>query len=367
MARGTCSRNVMVHFVDQLRNWLYKLAMGFFEQVGRVALGTRVRFLGERMTQEAAQIYRAYGNELNPKWFPVLHVLARGRERTITAIAAAIGHSHASVSKIVAEMSRAGLLIERTDKRDRRRTLTSLSHKGRKVARKIQQPQCTDVAEVVEELSAQCTHDLWKALGEWEYLLNQKSLLERVLEKKKQRESAAVKIEPFRARFRRAFRRLNEEWISAHFKLERADREMLDDPQGRVIDRGGFIFVATVEGRPVGVCALLRHDDARYPYELAKMAVAPRMRGRNIGYLLARAAIEQARALHAPRLFLESNTVLKPAISLYEKLGFRKTAGLPSPYERCNIHMELALQEENTHGEEREREPRPIDAPVAFC
>jgi GNAT superfamily N-acetyltransferase/predicted transcriptional regulator len=319
--------------------------MGFFEQVGTVALGTRVRLLAETMTQDAAQIYKAYGNAVNPKWFPVLHVLARGGDRTITSIAAEIGHSHASISKIVAEMARAGVLVERADRRDRRRTLARLSGKGRQIARKIRQPQCTDVATVVEEIAAQCTHDLWQALGEWEYLLAQKSLLARVLEKKKQRESAAVKIEPYQARYRRAFRTLNEEWIRTHFKMEQADRDTLADPQGRVIDRGGCVLVATVDGRAVGVCALLRHDDPLYPYELAKMAVAPRMRGRNIGYLLAKAAIDKARALGAPRLFLESNTVLTPAIKLYEKLGFKKTAGLPSPYARCNIQMALELWE----------------------
>jgi hypothetical protein len=33
--------------------------------------------------------------------------------------------------------------------------------------------------------------------------------------------------------------------------------------------------------------------------------------------------------------------MLKPAINLYYKLGFRKTSGPPSPYERSNIQMEL--------------------------
>jgi hypothetical protein len=35
--------------------------------------------------------------------------------------------------------------------------------------------------------------------------------------------------------------------------------------------------------------------------------------------------------------------VLTPAISLYGKLGFKKIVGPPTPYQRCNIQMELAL------------------------
>ncbi|RYD17729.1 MAG: MarR family transcriptional regulator, partial [Verrucomicrobiaceae bacterium] len=41
---------------------------------------------------------------------------------------------------------------------------------------------------------------------------------------------------------------------------------------------------------------------------------------------------------------LESNTVLKPAIKLYEKLGFKKVVGRASPYSRANIQMELDLE-----------------------
>ena len=44
------------------------------------------------------------------------------------------------------------------------------------------------------------------------------------------------------------------------------------------------------------------------------------------------------------RLFLDSNTVLEPAIRLYRKVGFKEIP-VPedSPYERCNIRMELKI------------------------
>ena len=73
------------------------------------------------------------------------------------------------------------------------------------------------------------------------------------------------------------------------------------------------------------------------------MAVAPSARGKNIGWLLGQACIGEAKALGAEKIYLESNTVLKPAINLYTKLGFQKVTGHPSPYQRCNIQMELNL------------------------
>ena len=78
-------------------------------------------------------------------------------------------------------------------------------------------------------------------------------------------------------------------------------------------------------------------------FELAKMAVSPKAQGLGIGYLIGEACIKKAQALGAPRVYLESNTTLKPAINLYYKLGFRKASGPPSPYERANIQMELVF------------------------
>ncbi|MNU10588.1 hypothetical protein D3C72_2578290 [compost metagenome] len=47
------------------------------------------------------------------------------------------------------------------------------------------------------------------------------------------------------------------------------------------------------------------------------------------------------------KLYLESNTNLKPAIRLYEKLGFKKVTGNLSPYKRVDIQMALDLETYN--------------------
>lgn len=153
----------------------------------------------------------------------------------------------------------------------------------------------------------------------------------------------AVTIEDYQPKYQDAFRTLNEEWISTYFEMEDADRKALEDPQEYIIDRGGFIFVALLDGEPVGVCSLLKRDDLD-AYELAKMAVSPKAQGKSIGHLLGRAAVDKAASLGASRVYLESNTQLVPAIRLYEKLGFKRIVGPPTPYERCDIQMELTLK-----------------------
>jgi N-acetylglutamate synthase-like GNAT family acetyltransferase len=186
-------------------------------------------------------------------------------------------------------------------------------------------------------------HDLWKSVEETEYLLEQQSLSERVRNKKRERESKDVHLLPYAPAYQPDFKRLNVEWIETYFRLEEKDLVTLDDPQSAILDPGGEILVAEYGGEIVGVVALVKLDGETF--ELAKMAVSPKAQGRGVGERLGRAAIEKARSLGAKKVYLESNTLLKPAINLYHKLGFRKVKGNPSPYERCNIQMELPLAE----------------------
>jgi len=150
-----------------------------------------------------------------------------------------------------------------------------------------------------------------------------------------------VEVVPYEAKYHDAFRRLNEAWISRYFRLEPPDLRVLDAPQEEILDKGGHILVAVRDGEPIGVCALLRVGADTF--ELAKMAVAEHARGVGAGYLLGEAAKVAAREAGASRLILESNTVLTPAITLYRKLGFVEFTGVPSEYDRCNIHMEVNL------------------------
>lgn len=316
--------------------------MDFFNQAGKMAIGSRLRILTDKITEDASLIYRLYGVDLKAKWFPVFFVLSNGEPKTITSIAKEIGHSHPSVSNIIKEMSVKEFVKERKDQSDGRRNVVLLSPKGKDVAEKLVE-QYADVTAAIDSISKQTTHDLWQAIEEWEFLLSEKSLLKRVEEEKKARESKNVIIVPYNSNYQHIFRALNEEWISNYFKIEEADYMALDNPQKYIIQNGGHIFVALYKEEPVGVCALLKMADGHYDYELAKMAVSPKAQGKNIGFLLGQSAINKAKELGASKIYLESNTILKPAISLYQKLGFQKIAGHSTPYERCNIQMELTL------------------------
>lgn len=314
--------------------------MDFYDRTGKMALGSRLRRLSEQMTEQAAAIYDLYQVDLQPKWFPVFYCLSPTQEKSITDIAREIGHTHPSVSQIVREMAVKGYILEKKGAADGRKNFILLSPAGGQVREKMQ-AQIDDVTTAIEKAIKETHHDLWKAIAEWEHLLGQKTLLRRVQEEKKQRESNQVQIVDYTPAHQPAFRRLNEEWITKYFRMEESDYKALDHPQEHILDKGGYIYIALYKGEVAGACALIAMPDGGF--ELAKMAVSPKAQGLGIGYLIGKACIDKARDLGAPRVYLESNTTLKPAINLYYKLGFRKAAGPPSPYERANIQMELVF------------------------
>ena len=152
-----------------------------------------------------------------------------------------------------------------------------------------------------------------------------------------------VQIVAYNSIYKDAFKNLNKEWIATYFKMEEADYKALDNAETYIIGNGGSILVALLNGEPVGVCALIKMNDPIYDYELAKMAVSPKAQGKRIGLTLGEAIIDKAKSLGALRIYLESNTLLVPAINLYKRLGFNEVSGRPGRYERVNIQMELVL------------------------
>ncbi len=146
--------------------------------------------------------------------------------------------------------------------------------------------------------------------------------------------------------FENEFRQLNEDWISTYFVLEESDKQVLENPQQYILDKGGNVFIALENGQVIGCCALLAHDV--FTCELAKMAVTPAAQGKGVGFLLGSALVERARERGFKRIILEGNTQMEASISLYRKLGFQEVPFelIKQTYElhsRCNIFMELNL------------------------
>ncbi|MBI1339224.1 GNAT family N-acetyltransferase [bacterium] len=158
------------------------------------------------------------------------------------------------------------------------------------------------------------------------------------------RAAGVITIVPYRDEHAQIWRTLNEAWISRFFVLEAKDRETLDNPRGVILDKGGRILIALLDGVPVGCVGLARMADGGF--ELCKMAVDSAAQGLGVGRRLVEASILLASSLDAPRLYLETNSGLGPAIHIYRSAGFVDLPPQETPYKRCDIWMERRLRRE---------------------
>ena len=135
-----------------------------------------------------------------------------------------------------------------------------------------------------------------------------------------------------------AFLRLNLEWLEKYFCVESIDRLVLSNPQAEVIDQGGYILFAVVNGEAVGTVALKHFGGGIF--ELTKMAVTAPQQGAGIGRALLFAAIDRFKAVTGKMLYLETHSSLTTAIGLYERAGFvRRMPPRLSEYARADTYM----------------------------
>lgn len=137
------------------------------------------------------------------------------------------------------------------------------------------------------------------------------------------------------------FESINKAWIIEHFTLEPIDVAVLEKPQENIIDHGGVIIFAELEGEIVGTVALKYHENG--VYEMTKMGVVPAAQGKKVGWNLAKAILEKAKDLKAEKVVLYSSRKLVPAINMYRKLGFKEVVPEAGKYSRCDIKMEVDI------------------------
>ena len=150
-----------------------------------------------------------------------------------------------------------------------------------------------------------------------------------------------IKIIPYRSEHHEVFKQLNIEWLDHYNLTESHDLMVLNDPEGTILNRGGFIWLAEADGKIVGSAALMKEQEGEY--ELAKMSVTAAYRGKGISKLLIERCLYKAKAIGAKKLSLFSNHQLQTAIGLYEKYGFKHVALHNSPFETADVRMELML------------------------
>jgi GNAT superfamily N-acetyltransferase len=150
-----------------------------------------------------------------------------------------------------------------------------------------------------------------------------------------------LKLIEYHHKYANDFRRLNLEWLEKYDLTESHDLEILDDPEKKILNTGGSIYLAKAGDEIVGSAALINYGQGMF--ELAKMAVTSSFQGKGISKLLIEKCLETAKKCNAKKIILYSSSKLTTALALYKKYGFRHIDATDSPFVTADVKMELSL------------------------
>lgn len=156
--------------------------MDYFDQLGSLALASRIRRLLNRLLAQGEQVYRSQKIDFAVSWFPIFHILANRSPMTITEIANALGMAHPSVIEVTDEMINKGFVSSRKSREDKRRRLLSLTGKGEKTVARLE-PIWEAFKQAGDEICAESGNDFMGSMAKMERALDRLSMYERITER----------------------------------------------------------------------------------------------------------------------------------------------------------------------------------------
>jgi len=296
--------------------------MDFLKDLGYLAIASRMKRLTDALLRGGSEAYRSLGLDFEPRWFTLFYLLqAEGSPVSIKEIAEALKVSHPAVIQTAQMLAKKGLIQSSQDSKDKRKRRLALTPKGKELAVSLE-PVWGCFEAAAAGLFAGAGIEMLDAIQRVEAALDKEDMGSRIIRKIKEMQAGAVEILDFSPAHRESFHRLNEEWLMKYFEVEEADRRLLLHPEKEIIERGGSVLFARLRGEIVGTTALLKRDDETY--EIAKMAVASKVQGKQVGRRLTEEAIALARRRGGKKIVLRTDNRLRAAVCLYRKFGFRE-------------------------------------------
>lgn len=152
-----------------------------------------------------------------------------------------------------------------------------------------------------------------------------------------------MKIIPFEEKYRQEFIDFNTDWIITNFGfLEEHDRETFDKLDD-IMNDGAMIYFAVENGVALATCMAAPLDGGTW--EICKLGSNKNVPHKGAGSAVFGAAMKWAVAHGAEKLFILSNSRLKPALHIYKKFGFREIKLDDYEYVRGDIAFELSRED----------------------
>ena len=315
--------------------------MDFIEELGTLALGTRIKNLSELLMRDVSRIYKDQNVDFEPRWFTLFQLLLSKTEISVTEIARELNQTHPAVVQVVNSLEKKNLITTRKDKADQRKRLVRLTKKGKKLAEDLV-PVWEAIHEAAREILDESAPDLLDNIAKVEMALKQKSTYQRI----KAKLINEIEFIAFEGKYMNDFRLLNEDWLRTYLEVSDHDRHILSDPVKEIINKNGKIYLLMSEGKVIGTYALQKISDQAC--ELSKFTVIQDFRGLKLGERMLKHAIENAKSMKCNSIMLYTHHKLKEASRLYIKMGFeviQDHPGLTDKTGRCSQMMQLTINQ----------------------
>jgi DNA-binding MarR family transcriptional regulator len=126
--------------------------MNYYQSLGYLVLGSRLRRLSELFLSEVNKAYRSEGIVFETTWFPVFYLLSAHNSLSIQELCEQIEVSHPAASQLVSNLKSKGLVLTTTSTEDARKQLVKLSPAGKKLLKKVL-PMWDAIRETMEEVA----------------------------------------------------------------------------------------------------------------------------------------------------------------------------------------------------------------------
>lgn len=150
-----------------------------------------------------------------------------------------------------------------------------------------------------------------------------------------------MEIVKYQEKYEKDFIALNTAWVEKFFVMEQEDREILYHVKD-FLEKGSMIFFAIENQQVFATCMVIPCGNDTW--EICKLAANENSQGHGAGSAVFQACMEYAIERGAKKLTLISNHILKPALHIYEKFGFRRVpVDRQEEYARCDVQCEYIV------------------------
>ena len=81
-------------------------AEDLIRELGELGMATRLKRLGDRLSQDVARIYKNRHLDFEPKWFTTMYALYKNESMSIQSLAQSLGFTHPAIIQFVNQMKK---------------------------------------------------------------------------------------------------------------------------------------------------------------------------------------------------------------------------------------------------------------------